>query len=74
MTIQNKYGFTLHLSGDTQLLTDDTIEKLKDYDDTIFWNDSKCEHWMFDFKINDVWFEVREIDMSKQVMKINAFQ
>ena len=49
---------------------DPLIDFVKEFDDSIYWNDSECCHWMFDKKIdipgyNDLWLE--NIELSKNV-------
>ena len=48
------------------LLTDTIITKLKQYfaadKATIYFNDTTCNHWMYDFKIDDVWFSSKSIN------------
>ncbi len=29
---------------------------------TIYWNDSRLEHWFFDFKVGDKWISSRNIN------------
>lgn len=73
MTIVNNYGWKLTLTGNTELLTEETIEKLKTYSDTIYFNDTSARYWMFDFKIDGLWFETVHIDMCTEEMEINVF-
>jgi hypothetical protein len=43
-----------------------TLKKFKEYVQsdkfTIYFNDLGCYHWVFDFKINDIWFSSKKIN------------
>lgn len=66
--ITNNYGLTLIINDPENLLTKEIIKELKDYDDTVFFNDLTSKHWIFDFKLKDVWFQALEIDFCEKFM------
>lgn len=75
VTIKNNYDWKLTLIGNLNLLDSETIDELKKYNDTIFWNDADCYYWMMDFKINDTWFSANQlIDTAKKTMTLEVFQ
>lgn len=49
------------LTGRTDLVTDEMIEKLKEEQIGIYFNDTTSTHWIFDFEINGIWFEGIEV-------------
>jgi hypothetical protein len=55
------------------LVTESIIEQLKGFKDSIYFNDLSGKHWIFDFKIDNVWFEAREIDCCNMEMVLNAY-
>jgi len=75
MAIKNNFDWVLTLTDNLHLLDSDTIEKLKYYNDTIFWNDLECYYWIMDFKINDTWFSANQsIDTAKKIMTLEVFK
>lgn len=55
------------------LLTEEITEQLKDFSEPIYFNDLSAKHWIFDFNINNVWFEATHIDCCKMYMILNAY-
>lgn len=73
ISIKHNLGWEIKLTDKNNLLTGDTIEELKQMNHVIYWNDIDCKHWIFDFKINNVWFEAINIDMNNNKMTLNVF-
>ena len=40
---------------------------------TIFWNNSSCKHWFFDFKLNGKWIESIEINNELSNFVVNVY-
>lgn len=74
MIIINKYGYKLELIGEVEKLNNEVIEMLKEYDDTIYFNNSNCKYWMFDFKLKDIWFSSENIDLVNKEITFKVFQ
>ena len=72
--IKNDYGFKLTLTGEVEKLNNEIIEGLKKYNDTIYFNDLDSNNWMFDFKINNLWFSSKNIDLVKKEIVFEVFQ
>ncbi|MDU3410056.1 hypothetical protein [Clostridium sp.] len=73
MKVKNNYGYELNLVGAVEKIDNGIIEKLKQYDDTIYFNDLDSNYWMFDFKINDLWFSSKNIDLVKNKITLEVF-
>lgn len=73
MKVKNNYGYELNLVGAVEKIDNGIIEKLKQYDDTIYFNDLDSNYWMFDFKINDLWFSGKNIDLVKNKITLEVF-
>jgi len=65
MKIRNK-DFTLKIKG--LIFNKKIINELKNYNFTIYWNDLECYYWIFDFKINNIWFSSYKIDMDNKII------
>jgi hypothetical protein len=39
----------------------------------IYWNDSRCEHWFFDFKVGEEWISSRFINNELTKFMIEIF-
>lgn len=55
-------------------ITEEIIEQIENFKDGIYFNDSNGKHWIFDFKINNVWIEVKEVDCNNMTMELILFQ
>lgn len=71
--LKNRHGWNLIIQDQENLLYSDTIEGLKNYKDTIFFNDLNGSYWMTDFSINGTWFEVKKIDTVEKNIELIAF-
>ncbi|MDD2627798.1 MAG: hypothetical protein PHD20_02810 [Clostridia bacterium] len=56
------------------LLTNEITEQLKDFSEPIYFNDLSGKHWIFDFKIENVWFEATSVNCCNMYMVLNAYQ
>lgn len=65
MKIRNK-DFTLKIKG--LIFNKKIIKELENYNFTIYWNDLECYYWIFDFKINNIWFSSYKIDMDNKII------
>lgn len=65
MKIRNK-DFILKVKG--LILNKKTINELKSYNFTIYWDNLECYYWVFDFKINNIWFSSYKIDMNNKII------
>lgn len=73
-TIKNNFGWKLTLRGNLYLLTTEILEKLKEYNDQIYF-DSEGYYWNMDFKINDVWFSAnKSINPTTKTMTLEVYQ
>lgn len=71
MKIKNT-NFTLKIKG--IILNRKIVKALKKYQFTIYWNDVDCYYWIFDFKINNIWFtSYKKIDMDKNIIYLKKF-
>lgn len=62
------------LTGNLDLLNEDIIEKLKKEKISIFFNDITADHWIFDFCIDDVWFEgIKVLPDNEHKIILNVF-
>jgi hypothetical protein len=66
-------SWTIKVIDNNKLLTPSIIEQLKDFKEVIFFNDLSGKHWIFDFKIKNVWFEAKNINCCKMQILLNAF-
>ena len=71
MKIRNK-DFTLKIKG--FILNRKIIKELKNYNFTIYWNDLQCNYWIFDFKINNIWFSSYKIDMDNKIISLKMWK
>ena len=70
MKIKNK-EYTLKIKG---LLFDRKIIRvLKQYRFIVYWNDLECNYWIYDFKINNIWFSSYKIDMNNKIIYLKKF-
>ena len=74
MKIENINGFTIKLKGQKELITDSIVEELKKINPTFYFQDNECYYWIFDFKINDVWFEMPHCTEIPKELILNVFQ
>lgn len=75
-TLTNK-AWTLEIIDKQNLMTDSIVENLKNFSKPIFWNDGDFKHhifYIFDFKIDNVWFESLEVDCCNMKIVLNAFK
>lgn len=63
----------INYTGSIEKLNDEIIKEVENSSHTIYWSDSTCKHWIFDFKIKNVWFESTNIDMVKDEITLNVF-
>jgi len=70
MKIRNK-DFTLKIKG--LIFNKKIINELKNYNFTIYWNDLECYYWIFDFKINNIWFSSYKIDMDNKIIYLQKW-
>lgn len=61
ITLTNNLGINIIITGATEKITNEIMKKLENLNEPIYWNDSTCSHYIFSFKINDVWFDSMEI-------------
>lgn len=64
-------NYTLKIKDIT--LDKETIKKLEEYQFTVYWNDVDCDYWIFDFKVNNIWFTSYKIDMNKKIIYLKKF-
>jgi hypothetical protein len=55
------------------LLTNKITEQLKNFSESIYFNDLTAKHWIFDFKIENVWFEATSVNCNNMRMILNAY-
>ena len=65
-------GIKLNINN-ADLLTDNITNKLINFNEPIYWNDSDFYHWFFDFQINGVWVEGWEIKNDFSEITVNLF-
>jgi len=65
LKIKNK-EYTLKIKG--FIFNRKIINELKNYQFTIYWNDLESNYWIFDFKINNIWFSSYKIDMDNKII------
>lgn len=70
MKIKNK-DYTLKIKD--SISDQEIIKALKQYQFTVYWNDVDCYYWIFDFKINNVWFTSYKIDMDNKIIYLKQF-
>lgn len=66
-------SWKLKIIDDNNLLTNEITEQLKNFSEPIYFNDLTGKYWIFDFKINNVWFESKRINCNKMTMVLNAY-
>lgn len=69
-----QYPWVLEVIDNNHLMTEEIAQQLKQFDQTIYFNDLTCKHWIFDFKVGNVWFESMWIDCNNMRMVLNAYQ
>lgn len=57
-----------------ELITESIIEQIENFKDGIYFNDSISKHWIFDFKISDVWVEAKEVNCNNMTMELILWQ
>lgn len=70
MKIKNT-NYTLKIKG--IILNRKIVKALKKYQFTIYWNDVDCYYWIYDFKINNIWFATYKIDMNNKIIYLKRF-
>ena len=74
----NHNGVKVKIIDNQNLLTDNIIEKLKQYFDSgkaiIYFNDCTSKHWLFDFEIDNVWFSSKSINNELTRITIECFK
>lgn len=73
--VNTKFGYKYIINMGTELLTNEVIEYLFNFNPILFHNDIHCYHWFFDQKINStgVWIESRNIDLTNGKIEINLY-
>jgi len=64
------------IDGDN-ILTNEIITKLKEYlknETIVYFNDLSCKHWIFDFKIDNVWFTSKSINNELTKFTLESFR
>lgn len=72
--IKNDYGYLLTIFDPDNLLTESIIERLKRYNAVFYFKDIIAEYWIFDFKIEDVWFEAKKIVFGEKALTLKCFK
>ena len=67
-------SWTFEIIQGIEFLTDELKEKIADFKESIFFNDSNSKYYFFDYNIDDVWIEGLEIDCNNMIMKLSLFQ
>ena len=57
-----------------EYITENIIEEIENFKDNIYFNDTNSRHWIFDFKIDDVWIEAKEVDCNSMTMDLILWQ
>lgn len=70
MKIKNN-GYTLIIKG--FIFNRKIIRVLKQYRFVVYWNDVECNYWIYDFKINNIWFSSYKIDMNNKIIYLKKF-
>ena len=70
MKIKNN-GYTLIIKG--FIFNKKIIRVLKQYRFVVYWNDIECNYWIYDFKINNIWFSSYKIDMNNKIIYLKKF-
>ena len=70
MKIQNN-DYTLKVKG--FIFNRKIIRVLKQYRFVVYWNDIECNYWIYDFKINNIWFSSYKIDMNNKIIYLEKF-
>lgn len=66
-------SWDIEIKDKDNLLTNNIIEQLKQFDKPIYFNNTNSKYWIFDFKIEDVYFESVNIDCCNMKMILNAY-
>lgn len=72
--ILNNKDYKFILTGEISLLDSEIIDKLKEVEFTVYWNDLECYYWTYDFEINEVWFSSSQIDNNNKIITLDIFQ
>lgn len=70
MKIKNN-DYTLKVKG--FILNRKIIRVLKQYRFVVYWNNIECNYWIYDFKINNIWFSSYKIDMNNKIIYLKKF-
>lgn len=70
MKIKNN-DYTLKVKG--FILNRKIIRVLKQYRFVAYWNNIECNYWIYDFKINNIWFSSYKIDMNNKIIYLKKF-
>lgn len=65
--------WTFKVIDNHNLLNDNIINQLEQFKEHIYFNDISGKYWIFDFKIENVWFEALNIDCNNMTMTLNAY-
>lgn len=66
-------GWTLEIKDKENLINEDITQELKKIDMVIYFNDTSGEHWIFDFKIKNIWLESLKIDRIEKHIILKAW-
>ena len=69
----NIYGWYIVIQDKQTLLTPSILKKILQKNLSIFFNDLGNYHWIFDFKIQNVWIEAKKIDYCKKCITLNLY-
>ena len=65
--------WTFEVQDSENLLNSSIIEKIKEFNNPVYFNDISCNYWIFDFFVDDVWFEALEVNPVKMYILLNAY-
>ena len=63
-----KWNFNI-VKGE-ELLNEEVIEDIKNFEDDIYFNDLTGNHWVFDFKVGNKWAEAVDINCNSMEMDL----
>ena len=61
IVINCKNRWVLFIDDANTKINNDIYNKLKDFDEIIYWSDDSFDYWVSDFEIDGVWFEVERL-------------
>jgi len=65
--------WAIEIIDNNDFLTNEIIKQLKQFRKPIYFNETNGKHWIFDFKIDNVWFESVQIDCNNMKILLNAY-